>query len=71
MVGKLITSKSAGYASHGLRRLPEYVERRLPGHVMPGAQALVDLGSGALNAKTCEDIQRVATAFEVRMPMLM
>lgn len=48
MAGQLISSELAGHASHGLRRLPEYVDRALAGHAKPGAQATVDLDSGAL-----------------------
>ena len=48
MAGQLLASELAGHASHGMRRLSEYVDRALEGHAKPAARATVEKDSGAL-----------------------
>ncbi|MFL4475996.1 Ldh family oxidoreductase [Paeniglutamicibacter sp. MACA_103] len=48
MADQLIASELANHASHGMRRLPEYVDRALQGFAQPGARASIELDSGSL-----------------------
>lgn len=57
MADQLISSERAGHPSHGLRRLPEYVQRALDGVSNPSAQTSIEKDAGALVAmnahRTC------------------
>lgn len=44
----IVASDLAGHGSHGLRRLPEYVERAGAGLLAPGERPVVELDLGAL-----------------------
>jgi LDH2 family malate/lactate/ureidoglycolate dehydrogenase len=46
--GVIVASDLAGHESHGMRRLPEYVERHRAGRLRPGARPTVELDRGAL-----------------------
>jgi len=48
MAAQIMSSELAGHESHGLRRLPEYVQRARGGLADPAATATVDLDTGAL-----------------------
>lgn len=50
MAYHLLASELAGHASHGLRRLPEYIDRAVQGICNPAAQASIEKDSGALVA---------------------
>lgn len=48
MAGLVVASDLAGHESHGIRRLPEYVERWRSGHADPSAEPVIDLDNGAV-----------------------
>jgi len=48
MAAQIVDSELAGHESHGLRRLPEYVERATSGHADPRAEITVEADAGAL-----------------------
>ncbi|GAA1891020.1 malate/lactate/ureidoglycolate dehydrogenase [Paeniglutamicibacter psychrophenolicus] len=48
MADQLIASELANHPSHGMRRLPEYVDRALKGFAQPGARASIELDTGSL-----------------------
>lgn len=48
MAGVIVAADLSGHESHGLRRLPEYVERWRTGDAVPAARPVVDLDRGAV-----------------------
>ncbi len=48
MADQLIDSELANHPSHGMRRLPEYLDRALKGFAQPGATASIELDTGSL-----------------------
>jgi uncharacterized oxidoreductase len=48
MADQLIDSELANHPSHGMRRLPEYIDRARSGFAKPGAQATIELDTGSL-----------------------
>jgi LDH2 family malate/lactate/ureidoglycolate dehydrogenase len=48
VAGVIVASDLAGHESHGMRRLPEYVERWRSGRLDPGARPVVELDAGAV-----------------------
>ncbi|WP_353816576.1 Ldh family oxidoreductase [Agromyces sp. SYSU T00266] len=48
MAVQIVDSELAGHESHGMRRLPEYVDRALAGHADPRAEVTVEVDTGAL-----------------------
>lgn len=48
MADQLLSSELANHPSHGMRRLPEYVDRALEGFAKPGAQSSIELDTGSL-----------------------
>lgn len=48
MADQLIDSELANHPSHGMRRLPEYVDRALNGFAQPGAQTVIEHDAGSL-----------------------
>ncbi|WP_284982526.1 Ldh family oxidoreductase [Arthrobacter sp. efr-133-TYG-118] len=48
MAGVIVASDLAGHESHGIRRLPEYVDRWRAGNADPGAEPVVELDNGAV-----------------------
>lgn len=48
MADQLIASELANHPSHGMRRLPEYVDRAVQGFANPGARASIELDAGSL-----------------------
>jgi LDH2 family malate/lactate/ureidoglycolate dehydrogenase len=48
MAGLIAASDLAGHESHGIRRLPEYVDRWRSGHADPSAKPEVEIDRGAL-----------------------
>ncbi|PQZ95781.1 hypothetical protein CQ018_00260 [Arthrobacter sp. MYb227] len=50
MADQLLSAEIGGHASHGLRKLPEYIDRALEGNVNPAATATIEKDTGALLA---------------------
>lgn len=50
MAHQLLAAEIGGHASHGLRKLPEYIDRALEGNVNPAATATIEKDTGALLA---------------------
>lgn len=48
MASVIVASDLAGHESHGIRRLPEYVDRWRAGKADPGAKPVIDLDKGAV-----------------------
>lgn len=48
MAQQLLSAEVGGHASHGLRKLPEYIDRALEGNVNPAAKASIEKDAGAL-----------------------
>lgn len=48
MADQLLSAEIGGHASHGLRKLPEYIDRALEGNVNPAATATIEKDAGAL-----------------------
>lgn len=48
MAHQLLSAEIGGHASHGLRKLPEYIGRALEGNVNPAAAATIEKDTGAL-----------------------
>ncbi|MEX5272019.1 Ldh family oxidoreductase [Kocuria sabuli] len=48
IAGQIVGSELAGHESHGLRRLPEYVQRAQGGWAAPSASASVEVDRGSL-----------------------
>jgi hydroxycarboxylate dehydrogenase B len=46
--GVIVASDLAGHESHGLRRLPDYVERAAAGRLAPGERPAIELDLGSL-----------------------
>ena len=50
MADQLLSAEIGGHASHGLRKLPEYIDRAREGNVNPAATATIEKDTGALLA---------------------
>src|SRR5690349_16899803 len=48
VAGVIVASDLAGHESHGMRRLPEYVERWRSGRLDPAARPVVELDAGSI-----------------------
>ena len=48
MAVQIVNSELAGHESHGMRRLPEYVERAASGHADPRADITIEIDTGSL-----------------------
>jgi LDH2 family malate/lactate/ureidoglycolate dehydrogenase len=48
MATQIVDSELAGHESHGLRRLPEYVDRATAGHADPRAEPTIEIDTGSL-----------------------
>ena len=48
MARQIVDSELAGHESHGMRRLPEYVDRAASGHADPMAEITIDIDTGSL-----------------------
>jgi LDH2 family malate/lactate/ureidoglycolate dehydrogenase len=48
MAVQIVDSELAGHESHGLRRLPEYVDRATAGHADPRAEITIEVDTGSL-----------------------
>lgn len=48
MAHQLLSAEIGGHASHGLRKLPEFINRALEGNVNPAASATIEKDTGAL-----------------------
>ena len=48
MAAQIVGSELAGHESHGMRRLPEYVDRATSGHADPRAEITIEIDTGSL-----------------------